>query len=266
MSVEVICHSVSTKGKEIITLACTYPRYIHAEQLTHRQISKNSSSSRAIPVWRMLKNVLSDMAMPYYWGKNAPGMQAHEELPAYRKYLAMGIWTMACYFACFFSFLLHKLGLHKQHANRITEPFQYITVLMTATEWENYFNLRCHKDAQPEIQMLANKIKAAIAGSTPKLLKEGQWHLPYIKEDETKKYGLHDLRILSSARCARVSYLTHDKKNPEYHKDVELFNKLVGSEPLHASPLEHVATPTHKGNTNFVGWKQYRKEVETVIS
>lgn len=262
INAKVIAHSRIEGHPDLVTLQLTYPRYIHAEFMTHRVFSRNASSSRAIPVKTMLRNIKDKPAVPLYWGCNKPGMQAGDELKGWKLFFAKMTWNAAARSAVFLSGVLHRLGLHKQHANRITEPFQFITTLVTATEWDNFFILRDHPDAQPEIKALAQAMKVAIINSEPRMLKQGQWHMPYINPSEFGVKSFKDLQKASAARCARVSYLTHDGNTPTLDNDLKLFERLAGSEPIHASPLEHVATPTYKGNTNFVGWKQFRKVIE----
>lgn len=262
VSVDVIKHSSYEGHPDLITLRLVYPRFIHAEYMTHRVMSRNASSSRAIPVKTMLRNIRSNPAKPLYWGENIAGMQAGKELTGCKLKLAKITWNVAAHVACGLSSVLHKLGLHKQHANRITEPFQYITTLVTATDWDNFFELRDHPDAQPEIKALASAMKLAIQNSTPTLLKQGHWHMPYVEPDEFGNNSFSELQKASAARCARVSYLNYDGSKPNVEKDIKLFNRLVGSQPIHASPLEHVAVPSWKENANLRGWKQLRRVVE----
>jgi thymidylate synthase ThyX len=165
---------------------------------------------------------------------------------------------------------LNELGLHKQWANRPLEWFGTITTVMTATSYENFFELRDHKDAQPEINHLAVLMKKAMAESEPAIVGIGDWHLPYILDEERNAINsLDTLLKMSTARCARVSYLTQEGTVPSIEKDLALFERLVGSKPLHASPCEHQATPKswlegdNDGlNANFDGWKQHRKILE----
>ena len=132
-------------------------------------------------------------------------------------------------------------------------------VILTATEWDNFFELRDHPDAEPHFQVLAKAIRQARDGSKPTLLRPGEWHLPYVRETEGL-WGTYLVRPkLSAARCARVSYLTHDGRMPSSIEDLDLFERLAGSRPLHASPLEHQATPGTEDTGNFKGWTQYRK-------
>jgi thymidylate synthase ThyX len=258
------------KGKQqrITTLQLRYHRYIHGEFMTHRVFSRNASSSRAIPVKTVLKQVWNAPAIPVHWGANQSGMQAKAQLEGGKLKMAGRLWKLAGKAACAFAWGMMKVGLHKQVANRILEPWQYISVIVTATEWDNFFALRNHPDAQPEIQELAQKIGVAMTNSTPKLLRKGEWHLPYVLDEEIQEFGATvdapNLKKASAARCARVSYLTHDGKTPDIQKDIGLHDRLVGSNPIHASPVEHQATPAgdNKFHKNFRGWIQYREEVE----
>lgn len=268
---KVILHSVAKNtGAEIFTLQLRYHRFIHGEFMTHRVFSRNAGSSRAIPVKKVLSQVWNDPAMPINWGANQPGMQAKSQLTGLKLWMARTLWKTAAKSACAIAWAMNKAGLHKQVANRILEPFQLIEVIVTATEWENFFALRDHPDAQPEIQELARQMREAMRFSIPQVLNDDQWHLPYVTEQEIEHelahYGHYDrLLEMSAARCARVSYLLHDGAAPSMKKDFELFAKLVGSKPLHASPIEHQAKPAENKNhqsNNFKGWVQFRRVFE----
>jgi thymidylate synthase ThyX len=267
ISAKVIEDSVGPNGVRITTLQLCYPRFIHAEFMTHRVFSRNASSSRAIPVAKMLEMVRNEPAMPIHWGKNQPGMQANERLIGEQLEDANCLWLLAATNAARVAESMNALGLHKQVANRILEPFQHIHVIVTATEWENFFALRDHRDAQPEIRELAIQMKLAFAGSTPSRLKVDQWHLPYVTRKERLTCAVSDMLKCSAARCARVSYLTHDGLPPNIEKDVALYERLVGGEPIHASPIEHQAMAGFFGSANlwsgnFKGWIQHRKMIE----
>lgn len=269
ITVKMIAYSThpSKAGCPLITLQLRYPRFIHAEFMTHRVFSRNASSSRAIPVAKMLEQVRDNPAMPVHWGKNQPGMQAHAELEGEAFYNTRSAWRQAAAAAADLAAKMDACGAHKQIANRILEPFQFIGVIVTATEWMNFFELRDHPDAQPEIRELARVMKAVIQQSRPTPLGYGDWHLPYVSESEYRKVGTTVARKLSAARCARVSYLTHDGQTPSVEKDLALFERLVGSEPLHASPIEHQGTPLDPNDLygraslcgNFRQWVQFRQ-------
>ena len=260
----------STNGSNVITtFNLNYPRFIHAELLTHRVFSKNSSSSRAIPIHVMLKSVWSNPAMPVHWGANRPGMQATEELQGWRLHAAKFIWRLASKAAVCFSWLLGKIGLHKQIANRVTEPYQWMNVVLTGTEFDNFYSLRTHKDAQPEFRKLAVMMQEAQKTNRPVYRPVGQgvisWHLPYITLIERLSFPLDVLLQVSTARCARVSYKLFDGKLSTPEKDKELYVKLVGSVPKHMSPAEHQAqsSPPSFGSANFRGWTQHRTFLES---
>jgi thymidylate synthase ThyX len=272
ISAIVIEDSVSEAGKRITTMQLRYPRFVHAEFMTHRMFSRNASSSRAIPVAKMIEQVRTDPAMPVHWGANEPGMQAHAELTGTKYDLAVDLWRNAATAAADVAMMMEKIGLHKQVANRILEPFQFIHVVVTSTEWDNFFALRDHADAQPEIRALAramsyalNRFEPTVRDSTRR--RASGWHLPYIMPAEREAYAEDPLSLLqfSAARCARVSYKTHGDMAPDQDKDRALFTRLVGSAPLHASPIEHQAAPAETSweiSRNFRGWYQYRAMYE----
>ena len=255
---EILAHSVSPVGDEIVTFKLRYWRAIHGEFMTHRVFGRNASSSRAIPVKRMLAQVWSDPAGPIHWGCNRPGMQADRELSGWRQRAAKTLWRMAGKAACVFAWGFCKIGLHKQVANRILEPWQYITVVVTATEWDNFFALRCHPDAQPEIQELAESMRAALAASTPRQIGWGGWHLPFVADETDTGRAIKR----SVARCARTSYDSFDGQPSPYSRDSLLYDMLMCAEPRHASPAEHQATPRVGQHRNLRGWVHHRQLVE----
>lgn len=267
---KVIARSENSLGVAITTIQLLYPRMIHAEVMTHRMFSRNASSSRAIPVAKMIEQVLNNPAMPIHWGANQPGMQASAELPYTDEVIRS--WKGAARQAAATAERMAALGLHKQVANRVLEPFQLISVIVTATEWDNFFALRRHPDAQPEIQLLSDLMYEEMTNTdVPLVIREDTnadsslaWHLPYISEEERALYRTNILLKASTARCARVSYNNHDGSNPDFIKDVALHDALVGGEPIHASPTEHQALAVDSRNffKNFRGWSQYRYNVE----
>ncbi len=272
-TVKILADSISHSGKRITTFELTYPRFVHAELLTHKMLSKNSASSRAIPVKKMMDAIRRDPVEPVHWGKNQSGMQANEELTGWRKQLARKVWLLARYGALAVAWLLMKIGVHKQLANRVTEPWMFITVILTATEFDNWFRLRDSEMAQPEIAKLARMMRAAQDASTPKYIKTGGWHLPLFDIfdwdalwDAFPTVNLAELTNLakkvSAGRCARVSYLTHDGRR-SIKEDIELADRLMQSG--HWSPFEHVAQALEladQRNGNFIGWRQYRADID----
>jgi thymidylate synthase ThyX len=214
-------------------------------------------------VKKMIAAVREEPAMPIYWGKNQAGMSARREIDDGARAVAEAEWRRALDNALATAERLSNsdVDLHKQLVNRILEPFAWITVIITATEWANFFTQRCHPDAQPEIKHLADLMLAAFRDSVPRVVELGQWHLPLIQDDE-RALDAEVRKRLSVARCARVSYLTHEGAR-DHEKDLELFERLVGGGANgHWSPFEHVATPLERADefvANFCGWKQFRK-------
>lgn len=256
----IIADSTNYDGNRLTTFELEYPRFIHSEVMTHRVFSRNASSSRAIPIATVIEQVRNNTATPIHWGRNQPGMQANEELPTNDMAIARYYWKEAALAAADSAERMSKIGLHKQIANRILEPFVLIKVVLTATEFDNFFELRDHPDAQPEIRDLASKMRTAMNDSTPRLLAVGEWHLPYVDPDSNLPLG-NSLRVSASC-CAQVSYR---KLDDTIDKAILIHDRLVASRPIHASPFEHQATPStlKESEANFVGWMQYRKTIES---
>lgn len=266
ITAKVICDSVSPSGVRMTTFEIEFPRFVHCELMTHRSLSKNSSSSRAIPIKKMLDQIESNMAMPVYWGKAKSGMQATEEVCLTTQRYALECWQYAYLDA---KQQIEKLvdgNLHKQIPNRLSEPFQMMKVVISGTDWENFFNLRIHPDSQPEICMLAYKMYKAMQESEPVELKEGEWHLPYVSIGLGNSYGLldkdgccqvaltlEDAIKYSAACCASVSYRT---EGMTLDKAEKIFDMLVKAEVIHASPFEHLATPIRNQSKNINGWDE----------
>lgn len=282
----VVADSIGTNEVRLTTMELRYPRFIHSEFMTHRMFSRNASSSRAIPIERMKKATIEQPAMPVHWGKNQKGMQAGEEVSPAVRAEGEEIWRHALDDISWRVNELNELGIHKQVVNRLIEPFQFITVVVTATEWQNFFDLRDHPAAQPEIRVLAQVMKEAMLNSTIDWLGDDGWHIPYVPkydaEGNPSYYDQPDDAIKSSvARCARVSYKTHDGAEPNLEADIQLYTML--KESRHLSPFEHVATPmagdmmfskqglTHidlygnRWSNNFREWVQYRALVSLDI-
>jgi thymidylate synthase ThyX len=263
-SARVLLDSISPASVRLTTMEVRYPRFIHSELLTHRNFSRNSSSSRAIPIRKMIDAVREDPAMPTWWGKNQAGMQAHEQLDPAARALAEAEWRRALEHALEHAerFASSEINLHKQLVNRVLEPFAWITVVLTATEWANFFTQRTHEDAQPELKRIADLMLERYRASEPRALGLGEWHTPLILADEEAALTVEERLKISVARCARVSYLSHDGTR-DRAKDIELYDRLVGGGANgHWSPFEHVATPLSDARTwsgNFRGWDQYRK-------
>jgi thymidylate synthase ThyX len=281
----VIADSISDQGIRITTLQLRYWRAIHAELMTHRVFSRNAGSSRARPSKAIIEQVAHDPWGPIVWGLNEPGMQANNVADISVGMQSLWSWRNIAKRAANSATVLLNLGLHKQIVNRVLEPFTYIDVVVTATDYANWFALRLDEDAQPEIQQLAQAMKSAMDDSTPVLLNPGEWHLPYITVSDYAEAQNHVsyviskdrpetlldlLKKISAARCARTSYKAFDGKVASIDDDLSLFDKLMSGNLKHASPTEHQATPDYYHEDeyqakilwgNFCGWIQFRKTI-----
>ena len=285
----VIADSISDQGIRITTFQLRYWRAIHSELMTHRTFSRSGGSSRARPSKAIIEQVAHDPWGPIVWGLNEPGMQANNIADISVGMQSLWSWRNIAKRAANSATVLLNLGLHKQIVNRVLEPFTYIDVVVTATDYANWFALRLDKDAQPEIQQLAQAMESAMAASAPVLLNPGEWHLPYITTNDYAEAQNHVsyviskdkpetlldlLKKISAARCARTSYKAFDGKVASIDDDLSLFDKLMSGNLKHASPTEHQATPDHVNywdgeiefvspwlHGNFKGWIQYRKTI-----
>jgi thymidylate synthase ThyX len=247
--------NVSLRDKRITSFILTYPRFIHSELMTHRMFSRNAASSRAIPILKFIEDVLTDPAVPTHWGAKQKGMQADNEVDEETKIKAMLIWNEARDSAVSHAKRLNELGIHKQVVNRLMEPFFHITTLVTATEYENFFKLRAHSAAQPEIRELAYKMQDAMHHSIPARKEMGEWHIPF-GDKFSDGLSLEEKLKVATARAARVSYKTFNGEI-NYDEDYTLHNQLLAEG--HFSPFEHCAKADYGINDNFSQWISYRK-------
>lgn len=281
---KMICDSVSPEGIRLSTIHVRYPRMIHSELMTHRVFSRNGRSSRAVPVATLLKE---DHYTPHFM-KNKPGMVATEEMNPFDYETARRVWDDLVKETKKAVERLNALGVHKQWANRPLEWFGYIDVLISSTDWANFMALRDDEAAQPEIYSVAQTIKQLLEENKPKLLKPGEWHLPYIDSVEdylqcaayiASQKGekiikpqpdevLDLLKKISVARCARLSYRPFADGDASIEKELARYERLIVSRPVHASPAEHQATPEKLGGGenrhewgNFYKWRQFRKMI-----
>lgn len=269
---EILADSIGHDAPRLTTFLVRYPRFIHPEVLRHRPMSHSVGSSRAVPVKRMLANVIADPAEPVEWGSNQPGMQAGEELTGWRLRVTRGAWHGAKWAALGAAYLAMKAGAHKQVVNRIIEPWTHTVEIITATDLASFFALRIHDAADPTIRALANAMREAMRNAPPPdLMEEGWWHLPLITDIERVNFPAKVLRRVSAARCARTSYLNHDRSAPKIGRDLELAARL--EKDAHWSPFEHQASPdlwlpskekfAHPDlHGNLTGWIQDRKTRE----
>ena len=250
---------VSPKGSRLTTFELEYPRYILAELNTHRVFSRNTASSRAIPFDKMIDSIYETDNKPM-WTLNKAGMQG--ELIEDKRLIeeCNALWNEARNNAIFYARALKNQGVHKQNFNRLLEPFQTVKTILTATDFDNFFKLRIHKDAMPEIRVLATLMKEELEKSEPVLVDYGQWHLPYITSKDLKTYGVDDCKRISVSCCAQVSYR---KLDTSAEKALEIYLKLITGDIIHGSAFEHVATPVDKPCLgNFNGWRQFRHMIE----
>lgn len=292
--VKIIADSISqTDGIRLTTFELEYPRYIHADIMTHRVFSRNAQSSRAVPVKAQIERTRLNPVYPIEYGANKAGMSSVDLLDEQNTDFASNVWYVLGQVCCDASETLKDIGLHKQWSNRVTEPFSTIKVVITATEWDNFFWLRYDKEAaQPEIVELARLMQEAMDSTIPDALPEGFWHTPYVKwveldgeqvflADQTnEEISLEEALKISASCCAQVSYRRLDASKT---KAIEIYDKLFSGPKPHLSPVEHQATPvlekyewgdmlgkwpdgvTHldrEGNlwsANFKGWIQYRQ-------
>lgn len=281
---KILADSVSRFGFRLTTFEVTFPRIVLAEFNTHRMLSRNSASSRAIPIEKMLRLVNGNPYIPSKWGRNQKGMQAYEEILGEDALLCEKNWLLARDMMVEQVQKLSKIGLHKQTTNRLLEPFMWHTAIITATDWDNLWHLRDHAAAHPDIRTPVHMMLELFDQSDPQLLEDGVWHTPLIFDKDYEELSMDDLVKVSIGRCARVSYLTHDGRR-SIEEDLGMLEKLEG--PGHMSPLEHSARPMDEkelelfatpeliwdadnkewfntGETkhylgNFEGWVQYRK-------
>lgn len=260
---QVIADSVMG-GTRITSVQVKYPRFILPQLNTHRVFSRSTASSRAVPTAKLIAMVRENPVMPVHWGKNQAGMVAESEMDDARIAAAKVVWMEAADTAANIAQELAELGVHKQVVNRVLEPFMWAETIITATEWDNFFKLRIADDAQPEIQTLAKAIKKAMDESIPV---ERAAHLPYLRGgelDETR-WTYEQRAKISAARCARVSYLNHNKQMPSVDEDFALADRLI--EAGHMSPFDHQAMfdggeKYRNENRNFRNWKPYRAILE----
>ena len=240
-------------GDRVTTFELEYPRYLHGQMMTHRVFSRNAASSRAIPIDKVIEHLTTHPIYPE-WTENQSGMQGKVIEDSDKLNLLNTLWIVARNNAINVARAMQSAGAHKQNVNRILEPFQTIKVVLTGTDFENFFNLRCEDDAQPEIQYLANRMRVKLSESTPQELGHGEWHLPYVDT----QMPLDEALKVSASCCAQVSYRKHDTSLAKAEK---LHDRLINSKPIHASPMEHQCTPTGASNKqqgNLKGFTQYR--------
>lgn len=249
---------IRARWDNLYTFELEYPRFIHSEFMTHRMFSRNASSSRAVPVERTIQNILNDPWMPSDVYKNCKGMQGKDIVNEDDYDIFCEEWQDAAFKAIEVAHKMIDNGFHKQHINRILEPFTKIKVIVTATEWSNFFDLRLSPDADPEIQHLAKAIKLAMDNASGAYINDyDERTFPYVSRNEME--AIDDNRILtliSAARCARVSYLNHDGSKPDILKDLALAKRLIDSG--HMTPFEHQCRSIFEGDAFYYNLRNFQ--------
>ena len=268
---KVIADSINPAGVRLTTLEVCFPRFILAEINTHRVFSRNSASSRAIPVGKQLQRVKEFPFVPESFPINKPGMSATEYITAkdsgYKE--ARDAWLYGRDKAIETAERLLALNIHKQIANRVIEPYTYHTAVITATEWDNFYNLRISPFAQPEIIKTAELMKSAMNRTHPRRLEWGELHLPYVLDSELMldrfAQNKPELLKVSAGRAAAVTLLNMATRDVD--KDIERCEKLIANG--HMSPLEHPAEAHNPAFSNYASkpsnfndtWVQFRKRI-----
>lgn len=310
ISAKVLADSISDHDHRLITVEVTFPRYLLSEFNTHRLFSRNSASSRAIPPEKQLTRLLDDPFIPHTFWTRAKGMGQDEPLGGDERDRAEEVYLQARTKAMREALCLitdpgtvagvtsnyfvpedglrhliqmvaevvsgdklipsHWLNVSKSTVNRLLEPFMWHTVIVTSTEWENFFTLRCPPGyevdpkfpAEPEIQRTALAMRKVMRASVPNDLTTGEWHAPlveggYVGKIVEESDDFYWPRV-SAGRCARVSFDTHENTEEES-------KSLARAEGLeksgHMSPFEHVATPFTEAE-----WKVRDRMVQTALT
>lgn len=281
-SAKILADSIAPNGARLTTFELTFPRVILAEFNTHRMISRNAASSRAIPYEKLKERILADPFVPEF-RENKAGMSAGELLEGDAKVEAESLWLKSLVEAIRVADTFADMGVHKQYVNRLLEPWMFVTIIASATDWNNLFHLRTNPQAEPSFQRIAKMAFVQYKRNVPDEIPVGGWHLPLVNEDDLREVAqvsnfktlaspsvttrqIEELKLISAGRCARVSYFNHSG-NRDLKEDVALAHRLA--ESGHWSPFEHIATPEEEkpifGTTyvgNFKGWIQFRKEYQ----
>lgn len=269
---KILLDSISEREFRLCTFKLRYPKFIHSELMTHRVFSRNASSSRAIPTRLYIEEARSDeLRVTPHFGSSQKGMQQGEVLTGPQLVAAHKWWRAQALIAADQAEHALELGLHKDVINRTLEPYIHINVVVTSTDYLNWFGLRLDEGAKPEIRELAIKMWEAYNTSKPTLLKPGEWHLPYVGHSciDRVPWTLDDDIKVSVARVANVSYQSYKTKEPlGVEEAIALHDRLLSNR--HLSPFEHQATPDTpwvggwqhpEEQGNFTGWRQYRKMI-----
>lgn len=265
---KIVADSINPLGKRLTTFELTYPLSIHGEIMTHRVFSRNAASSRAIPFETFRKAVIENPALPVRWGSHQKGMQSGPDLPANMAEIVTNHSLYLLFVASSTASGMHKNGCHKSIVNRLLAPWAHITTLVTAHNFQNFFALRAHADAEPNFQVLAYKMLKQYLNNVPISVQWGDWHLPYSDTDHDPSRPIEEKKKIAVARACWVSYNKPGKMITSY---TDAFDRHdAARDSGHWSPFEHVAQAVpgwykrsnfdEDSDINLCGWKQYRKE------
>ena len=258
MEVKVLLDSSNPyTGQRLTTLHCVYSQFIHQQVLTHRMFSRNSSSLRAISFNRAVDEF--EIVYPT-WTQEKKGMQGEViedfEIKSKADDLVDSMFNSVLNHCR----ALNQLGIHHQDINNYLRPFQNIHTVLSFTDIDNFFEQRLHESTKPDMQKLAHLIYKALEESEPE---ERIIHLPLMEDFinpyeqcwESEIFSWTELKLISAARLARISYF---KWQDDPYKDLELAKKLIKDK--HLSPFEHVAFAQEQSEyyANFKDWKQLR--------
>lgn len=260
VSAKIVCDSINALNTRLTTIQIRVPKWLLQEINTHRVFSRSYNSARAIPSKIMRRE--ADFAPPI-WIANQPGMSGNTEMRGFKLLVASTTWQALTAVVKLGHWILELCGLHKQYANRWLEPIVWVDGVITSTDWDNFLKLRNHRSAQPEIRDLASQIEQLLAENKPDYLDPGEWHLPYIDDEDVVIHNLQELRLISAGRCARVSYGFKDVKDSV--SDLKRADKLLTANPPHLSPFEMVAMASGSLESfksgNFRDWVQFRQVI-----
>ena len=258
ISAKVLSDSLYNRSR-CVTMELEFPRCILAQLNTHRVFSRNTASSRAVPIATTIKLIETNPFIPT-WTGNQAGMVG-TEVDKETKAKADRVWLKAKDVMIELSKVLSDLGIHKQNVNRLLEPFSYVKTVVTSTEWENFFNLRLAGDSQPEIQELARAMKEAMDNSTPVVMTDDMVHTPYFNGGHSKIDDVESI-LGSACACAQVSYRKLDTSPVAINR---IITRLISGGHIHASPFEHVCVGGNNGLGNLKEYSQLRHGVEKLL-
>jgi thymidylate synthase ThyX len=243
-------------GTKIATLEVKVPYHTWIHLLTHRAFSRNAQSSRGIPFTRLLERATY---IPESFPINKPGMSPENYIdkthPDYQT--LCNLWIKARTLAIETANTMYLHEVHKEIINRVIQPYCYITGIITATDWDNFIELRTASSTQEDTRKVAIRVREIINDMQ---FMNQMWHIPYV-DTMNEKMPINDSLLISAARCARVSYLNHNNEKNNHEKDMKLANQLLTDK--HMSPFEHQACGYKGKYYNLSNWLSQRFIIES---